>query len=60
MPTRQEIGFFELYSLNAEQLISPFENLFEGDKFGDILLENKRLKLLIFNPQAEEIIKWIS
>ncbi|MCL1467232.1 element excision factor XisH family protein [Argonema galeatum] len=40
--------------------ISPFENLFEGDKFGDILLENKRLKLLIFNPQAEEIIKWIS
>ncbi len=22
MPTRQELGFFELYSLNAEQLIT--------------------------------------
>lgn len=39
--------------------IIPFENLFEGDRFADILLDNKRLRLLIFNSQTEEIVKWI-
>lgn len=40
--------------------IAVFEELFEGDKFADILLENHRLKLIIFNPKIEEIVKWIN
>lgn len=40
--------------------IIAFENLFEGERFGDILLENKRLKLIIFNPEAEDIVQWIT
>lgn len=40
--------------------IEVFEELFEGDKFADILLENHRLKLIISNPKIEEVVKWIT
>ena len=36
-----------------------FVDIFE-DPIGEILLENNRLKLLIFDEAKEEIIKWIS
>ncbi|MFO1433383.1 MAG: XisH family protein [Candidatus Competibacteraceae bacterium] len=36
-----------------------FIDLFE-EPIGRILLENQRLQLVVFDPQAEEIVKWIS
>ncbi|WP_084668947.1 element excision factor XisH family protein [Spirulina major] len=36
-----------------------FTDLFENDGFGQILLTNRRLKLLVFKPQAPEIVKWL-
>ncbi|MEG4338160.1 MULTISPECIES: element excision factor XisH family protein [unclassified Microcoleus] len=36
-----------------------FEELFIEDKFADILLVDNHLKLIVFNPQIEEIVKWI-
>lgn len=36
-----------------------YRDLFEADHFGQILLEKDRLKLIIFNPQTQEIVKWI-
>ncbi len=36
-----------------------YSDLFETDQFGQILLEKNRLKLIIFNPQNQEIVKWI-
>lgn len=36
-----------------------FEELFEQDKFAELLLEDEEIKLLIFNPEVEEIVKWI-
>lgn len=39
--------------------LSAYLELFEGDQFAQILLENNRLKLLVFNPQTQEIVKWV-
>jgi hypothetical protein len=39
--------------------LSAFADLFEGEQFAQILLENNRLKLIVFNPQTEEIIQWL-
>jgi XisH protein len=64
------LGQYVLYQ-NVLQKIEPerilylaireavFHKLFEQE-FGQILLENKVLKLLAFNPETEEITKWIS
>jgi hypothetical protein len=35
-----------------------FENIFE-DAIGQLLLENEGLKVCVFNPETEEIVKWI-
>ena len=35
-----------------------FIDLFE-EPIGRILLENQRVRLIVFDPQAEEIVKWI-
>jgi len=35
-----------------------FFDLFE-EPIGQLLLENKRIKLIVFDPHSEEIIKWI-
>ena len=35
-----------------------YDNLFQ-EPIGQVLLENKRLRLLIFAPQNEEIVTWI-
>ena len=35
-----------------------FEDLFE-DPIGQLLLDNGRIRLLVFNPQEEEIEKWL-
>ena len=35
-----------------------FENIFE-DAIGQLLLENEDLKVCVFNPETEEIVKWI-
>jgi XisH protein len=64
------LGQYVLYQ-NVLQKIEPervlylaireavFHKLFEQE-IGQILLENKVLKLLAFNPETEEITKWIS
>jgi hypothetical protein len=39
--------------------LSAFADLFEGDQFAQILLENDRLNLLVFNPQTEDIVQWL-
>ncbi len=35
-----------------------FESIFE-EPIGQVLLENQRLKLVVFDPQTEVIVKWI-
>lgn len=37
---------------------TTYEEIF-AEPIGQILLENKRVKLIIFNANAEEITKWI-
>ena len=37
---------------------ATFHNLFEGD-IGQILLENQRIRLIVFDPETEVIVKWI-
>lgn len=39
--------------------LNAFTELFEGEKFGQILLDNNRLNLVVFNPKTEAIIQWI-
>lgn len=39
--------------------LTAYVELFEGDKFAQILLDNKRLTLIIFDPIKEEISQWI-
>ena len=39
--------------------VVPFEKLFEEDKFDELLLEDEDIKIIIFNPKIEEIVKWI-
>ncbi len=66
----QALGQYTLYKDILSQvepnrmlyLAMPFpayKDLFEGEKFGKILLENNRLKLMIFNSEDREIVKWI-
>lgn len=66
----QALGQYTIYSDILEQIepdreiylalpLNAFIELFEGDKFGQFLLDKNRLKLLVFNPQVEEIIKWL-
>lgn len=40
--------------------LTAYLELFEGDKFAQILLDNQRLMLIIFDPIKEEISQWIS
>jgi hypothetical protein len=35
-----------------------FHDVFE-EPIGQILIENQRVRLLIFDPESEEITKWI-
>lgn len=39
--------------------LAAYNDLFETDQFGKILLENDRLKLIIFDAQKQEITQWI-
>ena len=51
--TESEIQLYLALPLNA------FTELFE--KFlGQILLDNNRLNLVVFNPKIEEIVQWIA
>lgn len=36
-----------------------FINLFEEEPIGNILIENQRIRLIVFDPKSEEIVKWI-
>ena len=45
----------ELYLAVADNV---FEAIFE-DAIGQLLLENENLKVCVFNPETEEIIRWI-
>lgn len=38
---------------------AAFTNLFEEESTGNILLENQRIRLLVFEPKQEVILKWI-
>ncbi|MEG4235770.1 element excision factor XisH family protein, partial [Microcoleus sp. Pol11C3] len=40
--------------------LNAFTELFEGESFGQILLDNNRLNLVVFNPKIEEIVQWIA
>ena len=35
-----------------------FMEIFE-EPIGSILLENERIRLIVFNPETEEVVKWI-
>ncbi|MCU0240151.1 MAG: XisH family protein [Pyrinomonadaceae bacterium] len=63
------LGQYVLYE-NVMRVVEPnrvlflavadnvFENIFE-DVIGQLLLENEGLKVCVFNPETEEIVKWI-
>jgi hypothetical protein len=63
------LGQYVLYE-NVMKVVEPnrvlflavadnvFENIFE-DVIGQLLLENEGLKVCVFNPETEEIVKWI-
>ncbi|MGK7926583.1 MAG: element excision factor XisH family protein [Spirulina sp.] len=66
----QALGQYTIYSDILEQIepdreiylaipLNAFTDLFKGDRFGQFLLDKNRLKLLIFNPQLEDIVKWL-
>jgi len=38
---------------------SVYHDLFE-EPIGEVLLEDYPLKLLVFDPQTEEIVKWVT
>ena len=40
--------------------LNAFTVLFEGEIIGQILLDNNRLTLVVFNPKIEEIVQWIA
>jgi hypothetical protein len=40
--------------------LNAFTELFEGESLGQILLDNNRLNLVVFNPKIEEIVQWIA
>ena len=52
--TESEIQLYLAIPLNA------FTELFPGEKFGQILLDNNRLNLVVFNQKIEEIVQWIA
>lgn len=33
--------------------------LFEENQFANILLDNNRFKLIVFDPKNQEIVQWI-
>ncbi|HEY9295403.1 MAG TPA: element excision factor XisH family protein, partial [Phormidium sp.] len=39
--------------------LNAFTELFEGENFGQILLDNNRLNLVL-NPKREERVQWIA
>ncbi|MFY7807009.1 MAG: element excision factor XisH family protein [Limnoraphis robusta] len=39
--------------------LAAYSDLFEEEQFGKILLENARLKLIIFDSKNQEIVQWI-
>ncbi|WP_204105466.1 MULTISPECIES: XisH family protein [Spirulina sp. CCY15215] len=66
----QALGQYTIYSDILEKIepdrqiylalpLNAFTEIFEGDRFGQFLLDKNRLKLLVFNPQVEEIVKWL-
>ena len=47
---------------NRELYLAVADNIFEAifeDAIGQLLLENENLKICVFNPETEEIIRWI-
>ncbi|MGH9841946.1 MAG: hypothetical protein ACREEM_24585 [Blastocatellia bacterium] len=38
---------------------SAFKSLFE-EPIGKLLLKNKRVKLIVFDPRKKEILRWIN
>ena len=63
------LGQYVLYE-NVMKVVEPkrklflavadnvFESVFE-DEIGQLLLENEGLRVCVFNPETEEIVKWI-
>ncbi|MEM8639954.1 MAG: element excision factor XisH family protein [Cyanobacteria bacterium P01_G01_bin.54] len=68
---QQALGQYTLYN-DILQNVEPerelylalpqyaFTDLFEEDGFGQILLTNRRLKLLVFDQQTPEIVQWLT
>jgi hypothetical protein len=40
--------------------LNAFTELFERKIFGQILLDNNRLNLVVFNQKIEEVVQWIA
>ncbi|MFG6102898.1 element excision factor XisH family protein [Leptothoe sp. EHU-05/26/07-4] len=67
---QQALGQFILYDDILKQVepdrtlylampLVAYKELFEEDQFAKILLDNDRFKLIIFDPQNQEIVQWI-
>ncbi|NER24479.1 MAG: fatty-acid synthase [Symploca sp. SIO1C2] len=67
---QQALGQYILYNDILKQIdpdrilylampLAAYSDLFEKDQFGKILLENDRLKLIIFDSQNQEVTQWI-
>ena len=67
---QQALGQFILYDDILKQVepdrilylaipLAAYIELFEEDQFAKILLDNNRFKLIVFDPQNQEITQWI-
>jgi len=39
--------------------IEAFESLFDEDQVGEVLLKDEKIRLLVFDPEKKEIIRWL-
>lgn len=67
---QQALGQFILYEDILKQVepdrvlylampLVAYADLFEGNQFAKVLLDNDRFKLIIFDPQNQEIVQWL-
>ena len=67
---QQALGQYILYSdilartepervLYLAMPVAAYSELFEDSQFANILLDNDRLRLIVFDSQRQEIVQWI-
>lgn len=39
--------------------IEAFELLFDEERVGEILLQDEKIRVIVFDPEKKEILKWL-